>query len=83
MATCRPCSPEFSAIRQTGAQQARIHTAAIWQQLRPQFRPAHFTCKKNLNNIDLLLQLEYDFVAAVGLLERWLKEHESRQGKSK
>ena len=32
-----------------------------------------FCCRKNLNNIDLLMTLDYDFRAAVGLLERWLK----------
>ena len=29
-----------------------------------------FCCKRNLNNIDLLLTLDYDFRAAVALLER-------------
>ncbi len=38
-----------------------------------------FCCKKNLNNIDLLLTLDYEFTAAVRLLERWLEEHVARQ----
>jgi hypothetical protein len=38
-------------------------------------------CKKNLNNIDLLLILGYDFLAAVGLLDGWLKQYEAQQGK--
>jgi DNA primase len=60
------------------------HCGEMRATVNPRNNLAHcFTCKKNLNNIDLLLLLEYDFVAAVGLLERWLKEHESRQGKSK
>jgi hypothetical protein len=37
---------------------------------------------KNLNNIDLLLTLDYDFRAAVALLERWLKQYEIQQTKT-
>jgi hypothetical protein len=48
--------------------------------VNPRNNLAHcFCCKKNLNNIDLLRTLEYDFVAAVGMLERWLKEYEARR----
>jgi hypothetical protein len=42
-----------------------------------------FTCKKNLNNIDLLLTLDYDFLAAVTLLERWLDQYQARQAGKK
>ncbi len=50
----------------------------------PRNNLAHcFTCKRNLNNIDLLLQLGYDFVAAVALLERWLAEYQSRRPPTK
>ena len=42
-----------------------------------------FCCKKNLNNIDLLLTLDYDFRAAVTLLERWLNQYQARQVKTK
>src|SRR5215470_14333182 len=60
------------------------HCGELRATVNPRNNLAHcFTCKKNLNNIDLLLQLEYDFVSAVGLLQRWLEEHEARQGKSK
>jgi len=38
-----------------------------------------FCCKKNLNNIDLLLSEDYDFVSAVALLERWLKAYQGQQ----
>jgi hypothetical protein len=48
--------------------------------VNPRNNLAHcFCCKKNLNNIDLLLTLDYDFRAAVTLLERWLKEYEAQQ----
>jgi DNA primase len=47
--------------------------------VNPRNNLAHcFSCKRNLNNIDLLRTLEYDFVSAVGMLERWLKEYEAR-----
>ena len=48
--------------------------------VNPKNNLAHcFCCKKNLNNIDLLLTLDYDFASAVSLLERWLNEYEARQ----
>lgn len=40
-----------------------------------------FTCQQNLNNIDLLLTLGYDFSTAVTILERWLRQHQGRLGK--
>jgi hypothetical protein len=50
--------------------------------VNPRNNLAHcFTCKQNLNNIDLLLILGYDFRAAVGLLEGWLQQYEAQQGK--
>jgi hypothetical protein len=42
-----------------------------------------FSCKHNLNNIDLLLTLGYDFLPAVGLLERWLNQYQAQQAKKK
>jgi DNA primase len=47
--------------------------------VNPRNNLAHcFCCKRNLNNIDLLRTLDYDFVEAVGMLERWLKEYEAK-----
>jgi len=52
--------------------------------VNPRNNLAHcFCCKKNLNNIDLLLQLDYDFVSAVALLERLLTEYQAQQRKAK
>jgi hypothetical protein len=52
--------------------------------VNPRNNLAHcFCCKKNLNNIDLLLTLDYDFRAAVVLLERWLNEYQAQQAKKK
>ena len=48
--------------------------------VNPRNNLAHcFACKKNLNNIDLLLTLDYEFRAAVSLLERWLRQYEAQQ----
>jgi DNA primase len=48
--------------------------------VNPRNNLAHcFTCKKNLNNIDLLMTLDYDFRSAVALLERWLKEYQAQK----
>ena len=48
--------------------------------VNPRNNLAHcFSCKKNLNNIDLLIELDYDFRSAVALLERFLNEHQSQQ----
>ena len=52
--------------------------------VNPRNNLAHcFCCTKNLNNIDLLLTLDYDFRAAVTLLERWLSQHQAQQAKKK
>jgi hypothetical protein len=52
--------------------------------VNPRNNLAHcFTCKKNLNNIDLLLELDYGFVDAVALLQRWLEEYQARRPRSK
>ena len=42
-----------------------------------------FTCQRNLNNIDLLITLGYDFRSAVAILEGWLSQYETRQVKKK
>ena len=50
--------------------------------VNPRNNLAHcFCCKKNLNNIDLLLQLDYDFLDAVALLQRWLKQYQAQQAR--
>jgi len=52
--------------------------------VNPRNNLAHcFCCKKNLNNIDLLLTLDYNFRGAVTLLERWLKQYQAQQTKKK
>lgn len=52
--------------------------------VNPRNNLAHcFCCKQNLNNIDLLITLEYDFLSAVALLERLLDQHQTQQAKKK
>jgi DNA primase len=47
--------------------------------VNPRNNLAHcFGCNTNLNNIDLLITLGYDFKAAVVVLEQWLKRHQAR-----
>jgi len=40
-----------------------------------------FCCQRNLNNIDLLMTLGYDFRCAVEILAAWLNQHEARQAR--
>ena len=52
--------------------------------VNPRNNLAHcFSCRKNLNNIDLLLTQGYDFREAVILLERWLNQYQAQQGNKK
>jgi DNA primase len=50
--------------------------------VNPRNNLAHcFRCQRNLNNIDLLMSLGYDFRSAVQILEAWLDQHIARQPK--
>ena len=52
--------------------------------VNPRNNLAHcFCCQTNLNNIDLLLTLDYDFRAAVALLEGWLEHYQAQATKEK
>ena len=58
------------------------------QELRATVNPrnnlAHcFCCGQNWNNIDLLIALGYDFLPAVDLLERWLRQHQEHPSSRK
>jgi hypothetical protein len=56
------------------------HCGEMLATVNPRNNLAHcFCCKKNLNNIDLLLSEDYDFASAVALLERWLKAYQAQQ----
>jgi DNA primase len=60
-----------------------LHCGEMRATVNPRNNLAHcFTCKKNLNNIDLLMTLGYDFPAAVAILKRWLERHQSRLPKT-
>ena len=59
------------------------HCGEMLATVNPRNNLAHcFGCKKNLNNIDLLLTLGYDFRSAIVILEAWLKRHEARLPKT-
>jgi hypothetical protein len=50
--------------------------------VNPRNNLAHcFSCRHNLNNIDLLRSLDYDFLAAVRLLETWLERYQAQQAR--
>ena len=59
------------------------HCGELRATVNPRNNLAHcFCCKRNLNNIDLLIALGYDFRSAVALLERWLQRYQSRPPRS-
>ena len=58
------------------------HCGEMRATVNPRNNLAHcFSCKQNLNNIDLLRQLDYDFQSAVALLQRWLNDYQRQQDK--
>jgi hypothetical protein len=58
------------------------HCGEMRATVNPRNNLAHcFSCQKNLNNIDLLLTLGYDFRSAVVILEGWLKQYEAHKMK--
>ena len=60
------------------------HCGEMRATVNPRNNLAHcFCCKKNLNNIDLLMTLDYTFHDAVALLERLLDEQQAKQPKGK
>ena len=57
-------------------------------ELRATVNPANnlahcFCCGRNLNNIDLLMSLDHDFLSAVQLLGHWLRRHQERQARAR
>ena len=60
------------------------HCGEMRATVNPRNKLAHcFTCKKNLNNIDLVISEGYEFRAAVALLERWLNQYQAQQARKK
>ncbi len=50
--------------------------------VNPRTNLAHcFCCGLNFNNIDLLIQLGYDFRSAARLLEQWLLRYQTQEAK--
>ncbi len=60
------------------------HCGDMRATVNPRNNLAHcFSCKKNLNNIDLLRTLGYDFKTAVAVLEQLLERYQARLPKKK
>jgi hypothetical protein len=60
------------------------HCGEMRATVNPKNNLAHcFCCQKNWNNIDLLLNLGYDFRPAVALLEGWLTQYQGQQARKK
>jgi len=60
------------------------HCGDLRATVNPRNNLAHcFSCGKNLNNIDLLMNLGYDFRTAIAVLERLLERYQAMQGKTK
>jgi DNA primase len=60
------------------------HCGDMRATVNPRNNLAHcFSCQKNLNNIDLLMKLGYDFRTAVAVLEGLLQRYEALQPKKK
>jgi DNA primase len=60
------------------------HCGEMQATVNPRNNLAHcFHCKKNLNNIDLLMTLGYDFRTAVSILENLLNRYEAQLPKKK
>jgi hypothetical protein len=56
------------------------HCGELYAVINPKNNLAHcFHCRKNTNNIDLVLQAGYAFVDAVALLQEWLGYHREDQ----
>jgi hypothetical protein len=56
------------------------HCHELRATVNPRNNLAHcFSCGKNTNNLDLLIHLGYDFLAAVTLLEEWLIRHQRQE----
>lgn len=55
------------------------HCGDLRATVNPRNNLAHcFGCKKNLNNIDLLMTLGYDFRTAVAVLQQLLQRYQDR-----
>ena len=60
------------------------HCGELNAAVNPKNNLAHcFCCRQNTNNIDLMLHLDYNFLHAVELLEKWLNRYETQQAKRK
>lgn len=60
------------------------HCGEMLVAVNPRNNLAHcFNCGQNLNNIDLLVALGYEFKEAVAVLTRWLRLYQAEAGRLK
>ncbi len=54
------------------------HCHELRATVNPRSNLAHcFCCQKNINNIDLMIEIGYDFKQAVSILEDWLHQYKT------
>jgi len=54
------------------------HCHELRATVNPKSNLAHcFCCQRNINNIDLMIEIGYDFKQAVSILEGWLHQYET------
>ncbi len=54
------------------------HCRQLRATVNPKNNLAHcFCCQRNINNIDLMIELGYDFKQAVSILEEWLHQYKT------
>jgi hypothetical protein len=56
------------------------HCGEMLAYVNPRNNLAHFFgCHRNINNIDLMLALGYDFPSATALLQDWLNQYQTQR----
>ena len=59
------------------------HCGELLATVNPRNNLAHcFSCCKNINNIDLMIELGYHFSEAIPILQEWLRLFRGRQAKA-
>ncbi len=55
------------------------HCHQLRATVNPKSNLAHcFCCLKNINNIDLMIEIGYDFKQAINILQKWLRQYNSK-----
>ncbi len=55
------------------------HCHQLRATVNPKNNLAHcFCCQKNINNIDLMIKIGYDFKQAINILKNWMRQYNSK-----